>query len=136
MIPMSPSCRVPYRLWILVTVAVIVAAGVAGCAGSKTYSVRGRVVFKGGQPVTGGGRIEFQSTSDSRLKATGWIDMKDGSFSLTTFKEGKQIEGAVGGSHHVVVELHNPVTVIDLPGVYTVEPRANDLTIEVPKPRR
>ena len=133
---MCSVCPSPYRPWILTMVAVFASAGIAGCTGVKTYPVKGKVVFKDGRPVTGGGRIEFQSASDSQVKATGWIDMKDGSFSLTTFKDGKKIEGAVEGPHRVVVDLHNPVAVIELPNVYTVEPRENDFTIEVPKPRR
>jgi hypothetical protein len=125
-----------YRPWILIMVAAFASAGIAGCTGPKTYPVSGKVVFKGGGPVTGGGRIEFQSTSDPQVKATGWIDMKDGTFSLTTLRDGKNVEGAVEGQHRVVVELRNPVTVIDLPNDYTVEQRENDFTIEVPKPRR
>jgi len=133
---MHPICRAPYPTWILSMVAAFAAVGFTGCAGLKTYPVKGKVVFKGGRPVTSGGRIEFQSTSDPQVKATGWIELKDGSFSLTTYKQGKKIEGALEGPHSVVVELRNPVAVVNLPNVYTVEPRENDFTIEVPKPRR
>jgi hypothetical protein len=134
MAPMRPIYPAPYRPWILV-VAAFAVAGIVGCGGLKTYPVKGKVVFKGGRPVTSGGRIEFQSTADPQVKATGWIELKDGSFSLTTYKDGKQIDGAVEGPHRVVVELRNPVVVLSLPNVYTVQPQENDFTIEVAKPR-
>src|SRR5262249_54465488 len=114
------------------TIAIL-ALGIAGCGGGlTTYPVKGKVVFQGGRLVTSGGRIEFQSTSDPQVKANGWIDHTNASFSLTTYREGKNVAGAVAGPHRVVVELSNPVAVISLPQVYTVEPRENDFTIELP----
>jgi hypothetical protein len=121
----------------LIKVIAILSLCLAGCGGGlTTYPVKGKVVFKGGRPVTSGGRIEFQSTSDPQVKANGWIDDTNGSFSLTTYREGKSVEGAVAGPHRVVVELRSPVSVVSLPNPYTVEPRDNELTIELPKPRR
>jgi hypothetical protein len=70
------------------------------------------------------------------VKAIGWIEFTTGRFSLTTYREGKDVEGAVVGPHRVVVELHNPAKVVSLASVYTVEPRENEFTIEIPKPRR
>jgi len=126
-----------YRPWMLPKAIVIVLLSIMGCGGGlTTYPAKGKVVFKDGRPVTSGGRVEFQSTSDHQVKASGWIDFQDGSFSLTTYKDGKQVEGAVEGSHRVVIELRNPVVVVRLPNVYTVGPQENDFTIEVPRPRR
>jgi hypothetical protein len=120
----------------LIKVIAILSLGIAGCGGFTTYPAKGKVVFKGDRPVTRGGRIEFQSASDPQVRATGWIDDTDGSFSLTTHREGKNFDGAVVGPHRVVVELHYPVAVVNLPNVYTIEPRENEFTIELPEPRR
>jgi hypothetical protein len=123
-----------YRPWMLTKVVAIVLLGSAGCGGGlTTYPAKGKVVIKGGRPVTSGGRIEFQSTSDSQVKAVGWIEFETGSFSLATYREGKKVEGAVVGPHRVLVELRNPVAVVNLPNVYTVERRENDFTIELPR---
>jgi hypothetical protein len=102
----------------------------------KTYPVNGKVVWQGGRPVTDG-RIEFQSQSDSSLKAVGGIE-RDGSFVLTTYKEGKQRNGAVEGQHRVLVEPEwgGTSVLITLPNPYTVEPHENTFTIEVRPPRR
>ena len=126
-----------YRPWLLVKVVAILSLGLAGCGrGLATYPAKGKVVIKGGRPVASGGRIEFQSTSDPQAKATGWIDFTTGRFSLTTHREGRAVEGAVVGTHRVVVELRDPVAVVNLSNVYTVEPRENEFTIELPKRRR
>ena len=132
---MRPSYPAPNRAWKLL-VAAFTAATITGCSALKVYPVKGKVVLKGGMPVTTGGRIEFQSMANPQVKATGWIDLRDGSFSLTTYNDGKPIEGAVEGPHRVVVEMRNPVVVFTLTDVYTVGRQENEFTIEVPKPRR
>jgi hypothetical protein len=119
----------------LITLVALALAGSAGCgSGSKTYPVNGRVVFKGGKAVTDG-RIQFQSTSNPEVRAVGEIQ-PDGTFSLATHKDGKSIRGAVEGQHKVVVELERPAAVVVLATPYTVEPRENNFTIEVQRPRR
>jgi len=111
-------------------------AGLPGCGSGipKTYPVKGRVVWKGGKPVTYG-RIEFQSVSQPTLTAVGRIE-SDGAFSLTTHKDGKTRPGAVAGQHRVLVEPAVGDSVGFLPDPYTVEPRENDLTIEITPRRR
>jgi hypothetical protein len=123
----------------LMLAAVLALPGLAGCGTGMpaTYPVKGKVVFKGGKPASYG-RIEFQSLSDSTVKAIGQVG-KDGSFTLTTHKEGRNTPGAVAGQHKVIVEQEGwdkPLVVIVVPTPLTVEERDNDLTIVVEKPRR
>ena len=127
----APSCRPALMKW-----AAIVLVAIAGCGPglSRTYPVKGKVVFKGGKPVTDG-RIQFQSAADPQHKALSDID-QDGSFSLTTYVGAKKVGGAPEGSYHVVVELERPAGLVALPTPYTVEPRENDFTIVIEKRRR
>jgi hypothetical protein len=120
----------------LVNVAALTLVGVVGCGWGmpRTYAVQGKVVFKGGKPVTDG-KIQFQSAVDPQFKAMGDID-QDGSFSLTTYIGAKKANGAPEGPYSVVVELERPAEVIALPNSYTVEPRANDFTIVIERRRR
>jgi hypothetical protein len=132
---MSTLSQVLQPCWTLRTGAVVL-VGVLGCGEGipKTYPVKGKVVFKGGKPVTDG-RVQFQSVADPQFKALGDID-KDGSFSLMTYVESKRTRGAPAGAYQVVVELERPTKVVVLPSPYTVEPRENDFTIVIERPRR
>jgi hypothetical protein len=125
----------PYRRTLL-KAAVIVLVSIVGCGSGmpKTYPAKGKVVFKGGKPATDG-KIQFQSTDDPHVKALGDID-EDGSFSLTTYVGDKHKEGAPAGPYSVVIELERPTRVVALPKTYVVEPRENDFTIAIEKPRR
>ena len=120
----------------LLSLASIVLVGISGCGSGmpKTYPAKGKVVFKGGKPVTDG-RIQFQSVSDSQIKALGEIN-KDGSFSLTTYVADKNRRGAPAGPYRVAVELERPTKVVALPDTRTVEPHENDFTIVIERPRR
>jgi hypothetical protein len=120
----------------LMSAAAIVLVGIVGCGSGmpKTYPVKGKVVFKGGKPVTDG-RIQFQRPADAQIKALGDID-QDGSFSLTTYVGAKKVPGAPVGPYSVVVELERPTKVVALPSTFTVEPRENDFTIAIERPRR
>jgi hypothetical protein len=133
MVKVSPASQ--YR-WTMGTMAAIALTGIVGCGSGipKTYPAQGKVVFKGGKPVTDG-RIQFQSEADPPIKALGDID-KDGSFSLTTYVGGKNVRGAPAGAYRVVVELERPTEVVALPSAYTVEPRENDFTIVIERRRR
>ena len=125
----------PYRK-MLQLVAIITLVGFGGCGSGmpRTYPAKGKVVFKGGKPVTDG-RIQFQSVSDPQIKALGEID-KDGSFFLTTYVADKNVRGAPAGPYRVAVELERPTKVVALPDAHTVEPQENDFTIVIEKPRR
>jgi hypothetical protein len=116
--------------------AAVALAGIVGCGPGmpKTYPAKGKVVFKGGKPVTDG-RIQFQSATDPQIKALGEID-EDGSFSLKTYVGAKNAGGIPAGPYSIVVELERPTRVVALPSTYTVEPRENDFTITIEKPRR
>jgi hypothetical protein len=120
----------------LLLVAAIALVGIGGCGSSmpKTYPAKGKVVFKGGKPVTDG-RIQFQSVSDPQIKAVGEID-KDGSFFLTTYVADRNVRGAPAGPYRVAVELERPTKVVALPDAYTVEPHGNDFTVVIERPRR
>jgi hypothetical protein len=122
----SPPMRYP---WTLVQLAALALLGIVGCGWGmpRTYPVKGKVVFKGGGPVTDG-RIQFQSAADPPFKAVGDID-NDGGFSLTTYVGAKKVRGAPRGPYRVVVELERPAQVISLPDTWTVEPRENDFTV-------
>jgi hypothetical protein len=137
---MVQTCRKLAQAGMLVLGTALILTGNAGCGSGipQTYSVKGKVLWKGGKPVEDG-RIEFQSMSDPSLRATGEID-SDGSFTLTTHKDGKTRQGAIEGQHKVIVEPDvgddEPAIVIVLPKPYTVEVRENDFKIEIEKPRR
>lgn len=119
------------------TALVLTLCGGCGSGIPTTYGVKGKVVWKGGKPVEDG-RIEFQSLSHPNLKAVGEIE-RDGSFTLTTHKDGRTRQGAVEGEHRVLVEPDvddEPALLIVLPKPYAVEPRENDFQIVIEKPRR
>jgi hypothetical protein len=114
-----------------------------GCGGSgqapppKTYPVGGMVVYKGGQPLSGGA-IQFQSKSDPNLTTKGDIG-PDGTFELVTLYQDEQLQGATEGQYHVTViprmTENKPVDIFQLPRVYTVETKDNYFRIELEKPR-
>ncbi len=114
--------------------AALILAGIVGCGGGmpKTYPVQGKVVFKGGKPVTDG-RVQFQSTTDPQFKALGDI-AEDGSFSLTTYVGPKHKTGAPAGDYRVVVELERPARVVTLPSPYTVGAGDNEFAIVIEGP--
>ena len=75
-----------------------------GCGGGlQTVPVRGKVTFGDGGPLKGG-RVEFRSEAEAtkNLNARGEVDA-DGDFKLTTFVDGKELDGAVVGPHKVTV---------------------------------
>jgi hypothetical protein len=120
-------------LLLLLIAAVILLANAAGCSGNripKTHPVAGKVVHKGGKPVTFG-RVEFQSKTHPDLKAVGNIQT-DGTFTLTTHLEGKNTQGAVEGEHTVLIELESRSSLVVLPAPYTVNPGENTCSFEVP----
>jgi hypothetical protein len=133
---MSKTSPILQYRWTLLKVAAIGLVAIMGCGSGMppTYPVTGKVVFKGGGPVTDG-RIQFQSAADPGIKALAEIN-EDGSFSLTTYIREKNARGAPAGPYKVIVELERPAKVITLPDQRTVEPRDNDFTIVIEKPRR
>jgi hypothetical protein len=120
---------------VFINVVVFALMGTLGCgSGPKAYPVKGKVVFKSGQPVTDG-KIQFQSTTEPPFKSLADID-KDGSFTLTTHIGAKKKDGAPAGSYRVVVELERPAEVVPLPTVCTVERGPNEFTIVIDRKSR
>ena len=136
--------RVSAAGWWLVAVLPLV----AGCGGSKLYPVEGKVVFPDGTPLTGG-TVEFGPTDkDALLGPRGEIGV-DGTFRMSTFKEG---DGAPAGHYRVLITppeniepdrprprpIHPRFTSFEKSGLeYTVKPGKNEFfTITVEPPSR
>jgi hypothetical protein len=132
------------------TLAGVLAILVAGC-GTKTYPVRGKVVFKDdGQPVRGGVTIWFESTEPPYRRASGVVD-GEGNFYLSTVRDGS---GAMQGEHRVRFEpavpygeptaeealarrMHPRFREYRTSGLqHTIVPGENHFVIEVEKPPR
>src|SRR4051812_35551845 len=75
-----------------------------GCGQSiKTLPVSGKVTLADGAPLKGG-RIEFRSDAEATkgINAQGEID-EQGNYRVSTWRDGKELAGAVAGPHTVVV---------------------------------
>jgi hypothetical protein len=125
-----------------VVLSILLLGGVPGCSkskaeGPKLYSVKGKIVFKNGEPLKGG-TVQFQSLAGSSLTTMGEIK-KDGSFALYTLVENKtKSAGAPEGQHRVIVippmsedQVLEEVTLTQ--PIVSVEPKENHFTIEVEK---
>jgi hypothetical protein len=89
--------RVVGRLWVIGLAVAL--AGAAGCGGSKTHPVKGKVVLEGGDvKKLEGASVEFRLDSDPSIRSSGEIK-EDGSFELTTYHNGKPVPGAPEGAH-------------------------------------
>jgi hypothetical protein len=130
-----------------VLLAASLALASVGCGGPRTYPVGGVVVFEDGTSAgeLAGGMVQFESV-EGGVSAQGVIG-EGGVFQLTTSKDG---DGAVAGEHRVAVLPPMPADIdrkrkpILDPRfhdfstsllVQTVAPRANQLTIQVARPR-
>ncbi len=115
-----------------------------GCGGQRTYPVEGRIAVKNNAvPVKDleGYIITFESKTES-VGANGTVG-RDGTFRLGTFREG---DGAVPGPHRVCLMPATGDARIVLPNRYhrfetsglevTVEPRKNEITLEVDAKKR
>jgi hypothetical protein len=129
----------------------------AGCgpSGLKTYPVQGKVVYKGtGELATrlAGGYVILEPPSGAApSQVQGQIE-EDGTFSLGSVIDGKNLEGAPAGEYRARVvpprdaESRRPVRGVldprfqsfDKSGIrLTVKAGANDnVTVEVDRPRR
>jgi len=111
----------------------------AGCAAGKKmpamHPVEGKVVYKAGQPLTGG-VVSFQSQADQSLTTTGEIQ-PDGSFSLWTFVDKERVKGVPPGEYRVTVVpplgADHSVKPISIAKPYTVEAKENRFTITLDK---
>jgi hypothetical protein len=68
-----------------------------------TYPVHGKITYKDGTPARGG-MVQFQPEAEPSVTTTGTIE-NDGTYSLTTKRNGLRAEGAVAGSNRVLLIL-------------------------------
>lgn len=92
--------------------AAVLVFALAGCGdkGPKYYPVKGKVVTEADGSVPKGlarQTIEFQSAAEPNTRAFGEIG-PDGSFTLSTWREGKGNAGAIAGSHRGRIILEIP----------------------------
>jgi hypothetical protein len=92
-----PSSLIPQQTWALILAAAVLPLA-SGCGVPKFYPVRGKVILKGGGPLTEG-EVRFRPDANRDLIATGKIQ-KDGTFSLTTPSHG---DGVLEGTCKAVV---------------------------------
>jgi hypothetical protein len=113
------------------------------------YPVHGKVCYPDGSPMKGGS-VMFEPVDNSlKVMARGLINNEDGTFRLTTEKDG---DGAMEGRYRVMVRgrMQKPKSTVDDPDLdgqlhprfldfktsgleFTVEPKSNDFTITVEK---
>ena len=84
----------------LIPFCMMVGACLIGCASPTqpiptTYPVHGRVTYEDGTPVTDG-LVQFHPDASLSVATTGKIQ-SDGTYSLTTMRDGLRAEGALPG---------------------------------------
>jgi hypothetical protein len=112
-------------------------AAVAGCRSAETptvYKAGGVVKFTNGSPFRGG-IITLTSQADPTLTMSGEI-AEDGAFQLATVQNNRRLEGALAGTYSVMVSGRfnaqaGGVAIYQLPQPCIIEPRDNELVIEV-----
>jgi hypothetical protein len=134
----SPTLR---PIPVLLVALFLIAVPLQGCQRQKgnqpqMFPVKGRVVYKNGEPLPGG-KVQFQSRSDPSLSIFGDIQT-DGRFSLFTLVKNRKLAGAVPGEHQVQIvgPMAPDQTMIEVRPLQTtwiVEPGENDFTIQVEK---
>lgn len=102
-----------YRQAALRLGAALVALAAAGCGDNNAvYPVRGRVTFEG-KPLPGGGSIALFPLDNRPGKTAGGEVAEDGTYELTTYREG---DGSMPGEFRVVVfqvTEREPATSVD-----------------------
>jgi hypothetical protein len=86
-------------LTLLIAGICLVAAGCGESGAVKVYPVKGKVMFKG-KPLVGGGSIALVPLTNQPGKTAGGRIADDGTFTLTTYKEG---DGSMTGEFRVNV---------------------------------
>lgn len=134
--------------WAWLTLAGL-SCTLAGC-GSRTYPVKGVVVWPDGKPATelAGYAVTFEAV-EAKVGATGDVQA-DGTFTVGTYRDG---DGAVPGRHRVALTPPDPLHDVDKPRpkaalppryrsleksglVVTVERKTNEVTLQVERPAR
>jgi hypothetical protein len=120
------------------TLALVVLAVAFGCHRKverptvKTYPVNGKVTSSRGKIPPAGTLIQFQQQK-AELSASGLLE-SDGTFSLTTLYYEKKLPGAAEGTYRVTLlqTVNNgPGPQYDLKATYTVEPKENNLSVNM-----
>jgi hypothetical protein len=140
---MRNTTRIQLALLPALAVALLTVVGCrTGPPPPKTYAVKGKVVFKDGQPMTAG-LIEFRSTADPSLMTNGEIQ-PNGTFKLTTHAGRDKLPGAIEGEHKVTImpkmegdQSHQPIVwPIAVRQTCRVKPDgSNDFTIVLDRPK-
>jgi hypothetical protein len=107
----------------------------AGCSSAKklpaVYPVEGKVVYKKGEPLTGGS-VSFQSQTDSTFACSAEIQ-PDGSFTLWTVADKQRVKGAPPGKYNVTVVpamgADHSIQPITVAKPFEVEAKENRYTI-------
>jgi hypothetical protein len=115
----------------------------AGCGGGgkkddlpATHPVKGRVVDAKGNPLKGG-TVQFDSGKGEDLSVMGVIN-SDGTFSVKTFRDKAERDGAPEGDYQVTVmfllgDSNAPPAPYTMPNRFKVEPKDNTLDIDLRK---
>jgi hypothetical protein len=135
---------------------VILIGATAGCGGQptpptppfKTYTLKGKVVYKDGRGVEQleRGRVWFQSRADANIKAVGGIG-DDGTFTMTVLVEDKSYAGVPEGEYKVRVEppldderkprrrlIHPRHLDYETSGLRVTVPSSNEISLALDRP--
>jgi hypothetical protein len=118
---------------VLVLVACLAGCGKRPAPLPTTYPVHGKATYRDGTPLAGGS-VQFLPEADRSVTTNGEIG-GDGTYRLTTMRDGLRAEGAVAGPNRVIVVTSpNTVTPIILPAPYNVASRDNEFNLTVERP--
>ena len=98
-----------FKSWRVLIVALLL-LGAVGC-GPRLYSVRGKVTFPDGKPLTAGTVVFESQDEQNRIVARGEVQA-DGSYELSTYKPG---DGALAGKYRVLVAPKSDPNAVDKP---------------------
>ena len=83
----------------------LVLSALPSCGGPKTYPVRGKVVFNGGDvKLLADSTINCRDEQNPMIEAHGTIN-EDGTFALETYYNGKILHGARAGTYRAWIVL-------------------------------
>jgi len=136
---MSNPCRIAlwFPAWHLLAAMAVAALGSGCSSGPQIHPLRGKVVFKGGKPLTGGS-IAFESVAGDPPWRAGAEIGPDGTFTdvSTLGPKGEVLNGIVVGGHRVKIEFGRGGE--DAPGIQVPARYLNfersGITINVPAP--
>jgi hypothetical protein len=98
---MAVATAVRHRFpWAMLTGLILL--GGCGPGGPKTHPVKGKVVTAKAEDLKAlaGQAVELQSTAEPETRGFGQIQ-PDGSFTISTYRQGASLPGAIEGTHKV-----------------------------------